>query len=205
MAIESTTQHILDKLSETHNLSMRRAKFGEADGLNKAMTILICRVAEEGPGFTPDSLRAVTRHLREKARSSGFYESVQGGLTTAADLIDQIAETYGVYEATDEEEAPSVLPEPVIPAPIGEIVSLDTDPRAERERIQGFLQAAELELLAWASGNRSSNNEQLNAEASPEDRGETLVRIAQQDAAELELAIRKVEALRLLLAGLPTS
>jgi hypothetical protein len=71
------------------------------------------------------------------------------------------------------------------------------------------LLAAETELHAWVTGQRSFTNEQMSVENyvgdSSEhgpgigpDRGETLVRIAQRDLAETELAIARVKALRLL-------
>jgi hypothetical protein len=60
------------------------------------------------------------------------------------------------------------------------------------------LQHAEQELYEWATGARSYVNEQLSAESSVENRGQTLVQIAQRDAAEIELAINRVRALRLL-------
>jgi hypothetical protein len=66
---------------------------------------------------------------------------------------------------------------------------------------------AEAELLAWVRGERSYTNEQMGAEtysvdpSSGElvpDRGLTLVRIAERDAAEIEFASKRVQALRML-------
>lgn len=78
------------------------------------------------------------------------------------------------------------------------------------EKVHEALAKAEEELLAWASGERSYTNEQMSVEtyytdtasgqAQP-DRGLTLVRIAERDAAEIELATNRLVALRLL-AGL---
>jgi hypothetical protein len=64
------------------------------------------------------------------------------------------------------------------------------------------LTAAERDLYEWATGQQSSIGEQmgaepLNADGDPR-RGETLVLIAQQDAAEIECRISRVRALRLL-------
>lgn len=63
------------------------------------------------------------------------------------------------------------------------------------------LVVAEGELHAWATGQRSYTNEQMRVENGVEERGETLVRIAQRDAAELDLATKKVLALRILKAS----
>lgn len=66
----------------------------------------------------------------------------------------------------------------------------------------GELDKAEAELLAWVRGERSYTNEQYAVENFKEDgtpdRGETLVRIAQRDAAEIQCQINRVQALRLL-------
>jgi len=65
---------------------------------------------------------------------------------------------------------------------------------------------AEAELLAWIRGERSYMNEQMGAEtyiADPTtgelvpDRGLTLVRIAERDAAEIAAASNRVQALRM--------
>jgi len=72
-----------------------------------------------------------------------------------------------------------------------------TETKSVQESLQAELVRAEQELIAWATGKRSWMNEQMNAEASTEDRGLTLVRIAQRDAAEIEIATKKVIALRL--------
>jgi len=64
--------------------------------------------------------------------------------------------------------------------------------------LQHMLRVAELELVAWISGNHSWINEHMDIESSYENRGRTLVEAAQRDAAELELATQKVKALRVL-------
>ena len=64
--------------------------------------------------------------------------------------------------------------------------------------LRHMLHVAELELVAWISGHRSRIDEHMNVESSVENRGRTLVETAQRDAAELDLAIQKVRALRML-------
>jgi hypothetical protein len=72
----------------------------------------------------------------------------------------------------------------------------------ESIKVRSLLAEAESEMLAWAIGQRSCINEHMAMENYNEDgspnRGETLVIAAERDAAELLIAIRKVEALRML-------
>lgn len=63
------------------------------------------------------------------------------------------------------------------------------------------LAKAEAELFAWATGQRSWTNQQMDAEFGTEYRSRTLVEIAQRDEAELGIAIKRVQALRLLTGG----
>lgn len=78
--------------------------------------------------------------------------------------------------------------------------------------VNAQLAQAELELYAWATGERSTLNEMMSVEnfvgdasnTGPgigPDRSETLLRTAQRDAAELDAAMGRVKALRMLLDG----
>lgn len=67
-------------------------------------------------------------------------------------------------------------------------------PRAviTRDRVDGLAE----ELLEWAEGRRSHLNEFMSLEASPEDRQQTLVHVAQADAAEVQRLAAALSVLR---------
>ena len=64
------------------------------------------------------------------------------------------------------------------------------------------LEAAEQELYVWATGGRSWCDEHYKREISAEDRLRTETEATQHDTAEIDLATKKVIALRLLASGL---
>lgn len=69
----------------------------------------------------------------------------------------------------------------------------------DRSHAEKQLAEAERELMEWATGQRSFWNQQRKAQM--DDLGSALVQTAQRDAAELEIQINKVRALRLLVSG----
>ena len=74
-------------------------------------------------------------------------------------------------------------------------------PDNEGDEMSTQLEDAEQELYEWATGNRSWEQEHRKREISPEDRVRTLIEATQHDAAEIDLATKKVTALRLLAAN----
>lgn len=74
------------------------------------------------------------------------------------------------------------------------------DPVLERIReLRAELKEAEEDLLSWIRGEYSSFNEQSALESSEDDRGATLIRTAQQNAAQIDLATSRVRGLKLLI------
>jgi len=116
-----------------------------------------------------DALETSITGLRSLASATFLDEHLVAPLLLAADAIEDTVQRISLRER---EEGPELRLE---------------------------LEEAEAELLAWTRGERSSLNQQLELEVNPEDRGATLIRVAQQDAAELALAEGRVRALRLFL------
>jgi len=224
----SIPEKIISKLDEAQALALKQCDFSAARSLEIAVLELTARLAEGGNERAGYALTSSKAQFLSLSTNDAFSVGEQDGYAQAVAIIESMVETYDLFAGMPQsyferhsawkDLSKSEHPR-AIPVPIGEIVvfpveedagaplaAADSADEADSDYSVGeLLQSAEDELLAWVSGNRSSTNAQLNAEVSPEDRGETLVRIAQQDAAELELATRKVEALRLLLAGQPTS
>lgn len=218
----SIPDQIVSKIVEAQSLAIRMADFERARALEMAALELSTRLLEGGPGRAGYALNISLARFLSLSQEDSLSGGEQEGYGQAAGIIEGLVDDYGLFaempqsyferhpawKNLSESEYPRA-----VPAPIGEIVVLPTEEAAgsadassaESTPLEAQLRDAEAELLLWATGGRSSNNLQLTMEAESESRGETLVRIAQQDAAELEFAIRRVEALRLLLQAQPNS
>lgn len=215
----STTDHMLEKLRIASQQRRDERKYGEAYSIEMAAQELRLNLLRSGDDHAGYALGSTVNLLQSLSKDSHVEPARQAGYLEAAELIEAIADSYGFYEdqpASFFQRSPadprkSVLDEvregarrDFSSAPVKTAESTERTEATESAstaRLQGLLQSAEAELFDWVSGVHSSLSAQIAVEATTEDRSLTLLRTVQQDAAELELATRRVEALRLLLSS----